>query len=324
MREENIFYRLTSDNEDATTELLCNLCRFEEFKKVIFDTLNINNDHFSYNDINTQYVIPRKNKRPDIIIENMKTKIFIENKIFKHRRLGKSQLTEYPKYLKSINDKEIKLIYLVPKGYKYYDSIINAKQLFNFISITYWDDLLENMQEKNQILKSELLTESIVFFKKILNTIPEINYTGEEIKIMTDLKQLVFECTVMGKTLELFSNVIEQLVDKLGLKIKRGYTPSPEISENGLGYYFYNENCYLGYSFGFIEDALTKDYVFSLAIHNEIVSKTKLKNIDYSFITDEAYHYFKIDLKWSENEKHVKELYQYCEKYMKGVVKNIN
>ena len=140
---------------------------------------------------------------------------------------------------------------------------------------------------------------------------------------MGNINQLMIECTTMGKVLELFLNVIEQLVEKLNLKSKKGYSPNPEISENGLGYYFFNDNCYLGYSFGFVGDKLSEEYVMSFAVKNDMVSMAKLKNVSYSYFTDEEYHYFKIDSNWLEGEKKETELLKQCERYMKDIVKNV-
>jgi hypothetical protein len=327
MREENLFYRLTSNDEDSVTELLCNLCKFDVYKNLIFSTLNINNEGFSYYDMETQYKIPKKAKRPDIVIENLNMKIFVENKVTKYRKIELSQLTIYPDHLqkiKNIENKKIMLIFLIPKGYKYLDKIEAAKKKYTFISIVYWDTLLENIKLKNKHLKSEILDESLKYFEKILNSIPEIIFTLEEIKAMTNLNQMFTETVKMGKIFELFDNIIGQLKDNLSLKYKRGEEPRKEISEYGLGYYFYQDNCFLGYSFGLIGDKSTEKYVLSFAIHKNIVSDMKIKKlVDKSFYFDEEWYYFKINKNWLENEKKENELLLFCEKTMKDIVKKV-
>jgi len=325
MREENLFYKLSNNYENAATELLCNLCKFSQYKEIIFNELKINNDLFTYQNIDTQYNIPGKRKKPDIVIENEKNKIFIENKVSKHRKLELSQLTIYPEYLNNISDKKVKLIFLIPRGYNYQENIIEAKKKYRFISIVFWDDLIEKIKIRNKIINSEILFESIAFFEKILNTIPEINFEQEEINLMLDIKTLIKDAAAIGKMLDLLYNVIYQLKDKLKLDFKKGEYPYPEVSENCLGFLFYRESCWIGYSFSILNEPKLKDYVFSFVIHESIVSKEKIKKIpqnSYAFF--EEWYYFKIDKKILENINKEKIIYQFCEKVMKDVVKKIH
>lgn len=324
MREENIFYKLAKNGENATTELLCNLCKFAHYKELIFNELQINNDLFTYQNIDTQYNIPGKRKIPDIKIENEKNIIFVENKISKYRELEPSQLTVYPEHLKKISDKSVKLLFLIPKGYKNIKKINKARKKYKFISIIFWDELLQNIKTKNKIIKSEILYESITFFEKILNTIPEINFNQEEIHFMSDMENLIKESMVIGKQLELFGNIIEQLKEKLNLQFKKTDDPWIEGSENCIGVWFYRENCFIGYSFGIIAEPQLKDYVLSFAINKDIVNKEKLKRIPKNtFGFDGECYYFKIDMKLIESEGNGEKIYQYCEKIMKDIVKNI-
>jgi hypothetical protein len=128
MREENLFYRLTNDDENAASELLCNLCKYDNYKRIIFKRFNIDNDKFCYCDIDTQYRIPQNGKIPDIVIENDLLKIFIENKVAKYTKLKSSQVTDYPEHLKSTKNKDVMLIFLIPKGYKYLEKIFKAQK----------------------------------------------------------------------------------------------------------------------------------------------------------------------------------------------------
>jgi hypothetical protein len=321
-REENLFYKLTSDNENATTELLCNLCKFDIYREYILNKLKLDNNLISYNDIDTQYKIPGKRKKPDIVIENIKMKIFIENKVSKYRRIELSQLNTYPEHLNEIKNKKVKLIFLIPNGYKYEYKIKDVKKKYKFIAIIYWDDLLEDLRYKNKIICSEILTESISFFEKILNTMQEIQFDQEEINLMSNIKKLVMESTAIGKCLDIFYDIICQLKEKPNLHFKKRENPWPEVSKNGIGYWFYQENCYIGYSFGAIDDKQLKDYVLSLTIYESVVSKVKIKKISkntYGF--DGEYYYFKFEERYLQNGK---ELLQFCEKIMKNVLKNVN
>jgi hypothetical protein len=141
---------------------------------------------------------------------------------------------------------------------------------------------------------------------------------------MTNLDQLAAESTAIGKTLELISNVIDQLKENLKLKFKKG-EPWVEVSKDSIGYYFYDANCFIGYSFDFLNDTTNKDFVISFDINKSLVSKDKLKKIpSNTYYFYEEWYYFKINSHWLENSKKGKELYQYCEKVMKDVVKKIS
>jgi hypothetical protein len=322
MREENLFYRLTSNDENAATELLCNLCKFDAYKELIFASLKIDNQLFGFYDIDTQYKIPQKTKRPDIVIENNNMKIFIENKVTKYRRLEQSQLTVYPEHLKNISkteDKKVMLIFLIPRGYKYRDKIEKAKEKYSFIEIAYWDVLLEKIKSKNKQLKSEILSESTVFFEKILNSMPEITFGPEEIKAMTDINHLAAESAAIGKTLELFSNTIDQLKENLKFTKKQ---PIQEVSKYCLGYYFFDGNCFLGYAFGLAGNNATEKYVLSLAIHENIISEAKLKKLkEDAYHFDSEWYYFGLNENLLESEKKEEKILTFCEKTMKDIIK---
>jgi hypothetical protein len=59
-RERNIFFKLTAENENTTTELLCNLCGRDEYKDVILGALCLNGLNIEFKNIRTQKQIPKK------------------------------------------------------------------------------------------------------------------------------------------------------------------------------------------------------------------------------------------------------------------------
>jgi hypothetical protein len=89
MREHSLFYKLTHENENAATELLCNLCWYDEYRKIIFEGLCLNDFPINFDDIQTQQSISKSRKLPDITIENDQIKVYIENKVNNFYRLLK-------------------------------------------------------------------------------------------------------------------------------------------------------------------------------------------------------------------------------------------
>lgn len=308
MREENLFYKLADkDNENVTSELLCNLCLINsKYKKIILESLCIDNNLVNSEDIDTQKAIPGENKIPDIFIENKNVIILIENKVSRFRKLEISQITVYPKYLtKMRKSKKVKLIFLIPDEYKDEKKIMQTRKKYDFIEIVYWEEVLKKMKK----LKSEILEESIYYFEEILDSIPEIEFTTEERKIMRNVNQLAKTIPAIDNQLKYFENVIKEL-SKLDNIITRG---PKEFTEWGLGFYILKEKKeigFLGYSFKLSK----KEYSISLAIRKEkaIRNIKKIKKNEFPYVFDDEYYYFKIDLDWKEEE-----LFKYCEDIMK-------
>jgi len=138
-------------------------------------------------------------------------------------------------------------------------------------------------------------------------------------EFMNNKKELIVQSTTIGKLLEKFDNITWQLKENLKLNFKKENSPWPEVSENGIGYWFYD--CYIGYSFGVLDNHDLKEYYFSFAIYKSIISKEKLKSIkDEKYGFDEEYYYFKLN---EENLENDKELLRRCENIMKKAVKNV-
>jgi hypothetical protein len=321
MREQSIFYNLAAENENSTTELLCNLCKNEDSKQVVLDALGLKDLPVSFDDIQTQQSISIRKKRPDIVIENEQVKVYIENKTNRNYRLLKSQKHDYPQDLMK-SKKNVKLIYLVPKGYKYIEDIEDVEEKHGFVSIVYWEDLIDALEKFNVGRNSEIIGESIIFFNKILKSIPKTNFTTEDILFMNNIENFRAEVNTMSKELELFSNVIEKLRENLGIKLLPK-EPILDCSEDALGYYFLNAAVFIGYSFAMLdaEKAEEKEYALSLAIHKESI-KSKIKTYEkHPYIVDDCYYYFKLDPNiFSSNEKE-KLLLNYCEDILKELLK---
>ena len=265
----------------------------------------------------------RKDKRwkiPDIVIENNIIKIFIENKINVRYKLKISQSRIYPQELLK-SKKMIKLIYLIPKGYKDIETIEKLKQRYDFILLVYWEELIKKLEEYNKNKCSEILTESIILFNKILGAIPKINFTMEDLLFMNNIENFRNEINTMGKELELFSNVIWKLKENLNLKYKQ---KEPEIccEDDQFGYSFYQGQAYIGYSFGWLdsEKAEEREYVFNLSFYKDIVND-KIKSFSkYPYILDEDYYFFKLPTNIFSNSEREQLLLNYCEDIFKEVI----
>ena len=294
MDENCIFENLTKEDENATTELLRNLCRFDDYREIVLRALGLDAFQIDFEDIVTQEHIPKKGKIPDIKIEKENEfRIYIENK--KDSRLSKSQIETYPDVLKKLKQK-VKMIYLVPENHKDIDKIKALKNKHKFVSLVTWENFINELEKYNKDKHSEIMDESIKYFNVVLDMIPKIEFSEEDITFMTDFKKLRKAINPLAKEMELFSNIIVKLQKELNPNSYRK-TPQLTFEWDAFGYYFC-KYCYLGYSFLLLEEkSEKKDYVLSLALHKEGVKEGKIKDYkQYPFIFDDyAYYHFKID-----------------------------
>jgi hypothetical protein len=320
MREANLFYKLTKEDENASTELLCNLCKWEEYGKVILKALGLEDVPIKFEDIGTQKTILIKNKQPDIIIENDQYKIFIENKVNINYKMLQSQKLNYPNEL--INSKKkIKLIFLVPKLYKDIESLMEVKKKYDFVFIVFWENLINDLEAYNDIKHSEIIGESIELIKKIVNSVSNIIFTEEDIEFMNNIKDFRGEINHMGKELELFRKVIENIKNEISLKAGNK-EPDLCCGDDALGYHFFKECCWIGYTFSWLdcEEQNEKDYFLSFAFAKSIIKNNTFNFDKYPHIVDEeedGWCYFKFtpDMMTKEDI-----LSSYCIEILKQVV----
>lgn len=165
-REKNIFHNLVK-NENNFTELFVNFLQIDEFRSVFIkflkEKLDINNLDFTYEDITTQYT--DGDCRPDIVIKNEQFHILIENKT----KINTAPTTNQSEgaYNKMLSDSlTSKLIYIVPRLYKYRDKIKDNVVLS-------WEDIVHyfdvNLSSKDNLLLMSFINLSNDFFsyKKI-------------------------------------------------------------------------------------------------------------------------------------------------------------
>jgi len=188
--------------------------------------------------------------------------------------------------------------------------------------LVYWEELIKKLEEYNKNKCSEILTESIIFFNKILGAIPKINFTMEDLLFMNNVESFRNEINTMGKELELFSNVIRKLKENLNLKTGQ---KESEIccEEDSFGLSFYKGQAYIGYSFGWLdsEKAEEREYVLNLSFWKDVVNDNIKTFTKYPHITDEeGYFFFKLPTNIFSNNERKQLLLNYCEDIFKEVI----
>lgn len=217
-RDQNIFYKLVND-ENSTTELLCNLMRFASFRCAFLARLlpgTCFSDQIEHAVVDTQITLDSGNGRPDVVINDDRIYVLVEIKTDLYCTLTENQPDGYVSHLLGLTKdyEERWLVFLVPKGW-IYENIIKNK--FRHIkadssssrintSILYWEDVLEIIEESD-------LKELNPFFNDFHEMLVSwyrpkpIKFTKEEVDMM-------------------FTNEIPNVLEKLDELIRQIYSKS--------------------------------------------------------------------------------------------------
>jgi hypothetical protein len=254
------------------------------------------------------------------LIENDQVKIIVENKINRNYKLLPSQTNIYPSDLAK-SDKKKFLIYLIPGDYKYKDKIKSISDRYDFISTVYWEKIIDELGKFNANIGSEIITESMSLFNKILEMNQKILFTEEDILFINNTEIFRSEVNTMAKQTELFSNVIEKISESLNFSPKQKKSCYLACEQDAFGYYFYEEYCFLGYSFGLLDNEDKKDFFLSLAVREGVVNKKINDYIIFQPYFDGEWYYFKFSPDIFSNDEGEKILLEQCEKILEEILK---
>jgi hypothetical protein len=295
VRRSNIFYNLTAENENATTELLCNLLRIKFFRDICLDFFGISRDiyaHIEPQHISSQYTID-DGGRPDIYIKNREALYLIENKISAYVDLQDSQVTTYADYVAGAHNDHKGYFFIIPQGYIHKEEIEKAQEKYPFIKIIKWDAFLEHLSKMELENCSLVMKESLEYLNDLILGIPDPTLNIYEVAAMYNPKDIYTVLSLLEKNLHHVYRVAERLQKKLGED--KFVIVGDQHDKYGYGIYVnYNNNhgrIYLGLSLGLAEE--NDDYVYSLAIEKKC-AKPQDK---FPCITDSEYMYIPIDRK---------------------------
>lgn len=147
----NIFDKLVY-NENTLTELLRNMLRFDDFRRIFLNLIEHPNQEINFEHISAQQGIT--NGRPDLIISNNQVDIYIEIKI-QDAFLTDNQPLGYLKSLHSRKSKKYRsLVLLIPSDYKHLSEYKNRLDAWNTLvsddiatKIITWTDLIHVIQQ---------------------------------------------------------------------------------------------------------------------------------------------------------------------------------
>jgi len=305
-RGNNIFNGLSRKDENAATEMLCNLLQVKYVRDVCLQFLGLEQkaiDSIDAKDITSQHSLEDVGI-PDIEISNTDYYYIIENKIRKNTPLQESQKTTYITKIKNSPAREKGFIFIIPKDYNHTNEIDALRNNETDVEIKYWDELLAHLYSKELDKWSPLIAHSLEFLSDlILEQTTDTRFTPYEVAMLYNPKDAYESIKMARKVFYLIKNkedgdVLRNVLNKLDKDFDGGDDKYDITSDwkNKIGKYFRYKSpnkpaIFCGLSFDLLdENPQYTDFVFSIAFKCD-----KLKSIS---TIDEIKYPYKIVNDW--------------------------
>ncbi|MBQ1870436.1 MAG: PD-(D/E)XK nuclease family protein [Treponema sp.] len=188
LNKGSIFYYLTGENENACTQLLANMMETKYIRDIVLRFLSENKmNEDILGSIENRHITTQtsfsENGRPDIVIQNQKCCVYIENKILCRTGLTPNQPDGYFSELKKQAGIFRCLFFLLPDGYEH-ESVLNDRiqklkddARANNIGIVgkKWSDLFDVLSKAQIDSKSSVFKECLNYIRETVQTQTEEN-----------------------------------------------------------------------------------------------------------------------------------------------------
>jgi len=227
-REQNVFYNLVR-NENTLTELLCNMSKYQIFRRVITEEINsalgIQCPVFEQGDISTQERDPEIGQ-PDIRIDSSDTLILVECKV-DDSALTQRQVLDYPKSIEREKKQNAGLLFLVPDNYQHLSIIkdmVSIATKSHRTSFTTWSSLVARLDSYGLSEANELFRDFIALLKQWFEPV-SILFTKGELQMLFNKEA--------GKTYASLIKLVDQVHDILA----KSYSCSKGRNTDEYGFY---------------------------------------------------------------------------------------
>ena len=298
-RKTSIFYKMTKEDEDSTTDLLANLFRIKVFRNICLEYFGIKKE--IYEEIEIDNIKTRQKIKnvgiPDLYLQNNELLYFIENKIHTSTDLQNTQKTTYPEYINSMRLKNKGYFFIIPEGYEYENEIIELSKNYNFIRIIYWEKFLQYLRKTEIENYSELIKESIIFFRALISDdLPE-NLTLDiyVVAAMYNPKDIYIILNLVFKNFKRLKNVIEKVVEKLGKDYSVGREQKDQYGVGIIIKYLGKECIFCGLN-PYIYEQENGNYIYSIALFKHSLKEDfSVEKEIFPFVSDDECLYFQLD-----------------------------
>jgi len=324
-RSDNIFYKLTKENENSTTELLCNLLRTKYIRNICFEFFGISKNIFEsikLENITTQKSFDKEGI-PDIIIQNRESYYIIENKIRKNTILQENQKNGYITNIKNAykSGKDVGYIFIIPENYVHKNELMRLQEeKNNFIKIIEWENFLKHLLNLEIQNESPVISESLnylidIILKDTSLYNEEILFTPYEVVMLYNPKDVLESLKVCEKIFKRIKLIEEKLLEIKEFKLSPGRDNNLTEYNEGIGKYFsYNGNecIFIGLNMNLItcnkvdindDTKNVEDYLFSLAFTKYYLKPELSIPDNINYFDDDEYIYIPLNKKYLVDEK---------------------
>ncbi len=300
-RSTSIFYGLTKEDENTSTEILCNLLKYRYFRDILFSYLKIDMNAIDSIDLNHCSTQIRYNTGiPDLVITNSKAYYLIENKIRIDTPLQDNQIYSYPEMVINSKKPYKGQIFILPKNYKHLDKIENAKLKYSFIKIVIWDDLIRylfsyDLQKDSYIIAEALNLLSELIIKSSIDTI----LSPYEVAMLYNPKDIHESLKVMCKIIQLVEKSGKMIIDGIGSDFELSTWANDFYDDTTKGRYIKykkNDDIFIGLNLNLVDKgAQYWEYILSVALKKDTLNENW--NIDtsrFEYCEDSDWIYVKI------------------------------
>lgn len=301
---KNIFFRITDENENAVTAVLCNLMKHRFIRDIVIRFFIPDVSESVLDSISEEGIISQKRiaygGQPDLLITSPQIYIIVENKIHNGTPPTPHELSSYITEIKFSKAKYKRLIYLIPQDYSSFHAFKNIeKENSDIVGVCNWEKFLETLKRTEVGDLSQYFQDAIEYFSSLvdLHIIEDTQLKPMEVAMIYEPNIMLSAFSTAEKLNKRFKNIAEQIIATITSEFNSDFdikifAGDNQCNSNGIGQYIVLEHnkkrnvVFYGFS-NFQDNSKNNKYSFSVAFSfdNDLFNDT-------SFIDKEKDQYW--------------------------------
>ena len=294
---KNIFYRITAENENAVTDILCNLMKHRFIRDIVIRFFIPDVSESVLDSISDEGIIPQKRitygGQPDLQIISPQIYIIVENKIRNGTPPTPYELSSYITAIKSSKAKYKRLVYLIPQDYSSspaFDDI--GKENNDIVGVCKWEKFLEALERTEVGDLSQYFKDAIEYISSLvdLHLIEDTQLKPMEVAMIYEPNIMLSAFSAAEKLSKRFKIIAEQVIATITSKFNSAFdikifAERNQCDSNGIGQCIVLEHNkkrdVIFYGFSNLYDNSKNDkYSFSVAFYfeNDLFDVTHFKD----------------------------------------------